>query len=271
VVHHRRHGTLRRSGREKHRYLLLRNALMMAVKNYADTSLAALLPALLALSLRRLVESARIQRESFYFWSDEAFPETYQLPREAFLDAMTEAVALDDVLGRFAALARKREAVQALRAVSDDALLPRFGDPFRMVWKEPGSLRLEQDLAELAGLDRLFHAPWPSGGERAARLERHETELGLRIRHREGELELMNLRLDLAKQALEQYLEQIRQGPPLEPRRAVRRGLPLGAKLRRLAWLLRFYHRFEGLGGVLRRIAGHAARKLGLARRDEGV
>ena len=271
IVYHHRHGTLARSGREKHRFLMVRNALMMAVKNYSDKSLGALLAGVLALAVRRVVEGAHLQRESFYFWSDAAFPESYRIQRHDFLDAMTEVVALDDVLSRFAGLSRRRAEVQAQRTVPDAEVLGRFGDPFRLVWKEPGTLCLEQDLAEMLGLEQLFGVRWPEGGERRAILERYDSELALRIRHREGELELMSLRLDLAKQALESHLDALRQGRPLSPRKAMSRRLPLLARPARLWWRVRFYLRFEGLGGLLRRIGDSLGRRLHLRRRKDLV
>jgi GT2 family glycosyltransferase len=269
VVHHRRHGTLDRSGREKHRFLLLRNALLMAVKNYSSPRLSGLLAAVMALSVRRVIEGAHVQREQFHFWSDERYAESFHLSRRDFLDAMTEAVALDEVLSRFAELGPKREAVQRLRSVPDEDVLARFGDPFRLVWKEPATLAMEQELAEHLDLAALFRAPWPEGGERRARLERYETELAGRIRHRERELEQMSLRLHLAKQALEGHLDEIRAAAPLDARLATRRSLPLLARPARWLWLARFYWRFEGTSGLARRVADLLRRRLGLAPRRE--
>ncbi len=262
VVFHRRHGTLGRSGKEKHRYLLLRNAMMMAVKNYSERNLEAILPALVILSLRRVVEGCHLQRENFYFWSDAAFSRGFSIDSEDLIDAMTEVVALDDVLSRAPGLAKKRNSVQQHRKRRDKEVLPRFGDPFRMVWRESGTLCLEERLELFASLSGVFGSPWPQGGQREAVLRRAEAELAGRIEHRQRELDLLNLKLDDAKRSLESYLDDLREARPLEPRLAVRRGTGLGGRLNRWFWLARFYFRFEGIGGMFHRGAEFALRRV---------
>ncbi len=56
VAYHKHHVTMRKYGNFRETYLLERNALLAMVKNYSDETLAQVLPAALALSVRRTTE-----------------------------------------------------------------------------------------------------------------------------------------------------------------------------------------------------------------------
>ena len=126
VTYHRLHGTAARFALTQRMRLYERNALATIYKNYEDASLRRILPAAIALSLRRGLAGSGVDASRFAFGA----------PRSATIDVtawtVVHLIALEDFGRQLPALAAKRAAIQRRRRRSDLDLAPLFGEPFRL-------------------------------------------------------------------------------------------------------------------------------------------
>jgi GT2 family glycosyltransferase len=206
VVYHRLHGTLDRSREEKMRYLMHRNALWTVIKNYADDTLHKVLPVTVVQTLGRAMFFSGVDRSSFYLWAgqDAQIASAGGIPDTVVWqcrDAINHLVMLDDTFQALPALRAKRARVQSRRKVADEAILPRFGDPFRNIMSDLRYELTELDLVQSLGLDRLF--------SRQQETARWQAELGERTATEAGRLREEISRLEQRKRALELELMQL--------------------------------------------------------------
>lgn len=139
------------------RLLQVRNALCTCIKNLGDEALRATLPALLALSSRRLWIQAR--RPSYSSLRIERIkPRRLKLQRPYLLPpmAMADLLGFQDVLGDWDKWMAKREKVQSMRRRLDVEILPLFIDPLRCVEGEQEYVALQDSLTELFRLKQIF-------------------------------------------------------------------------------------------------------------------
>ncbi len=168
VCRHDHSGTSSRFPTEQLRVLQVRNALLTCIKNYDEENLNALLPALLALSMRRMWVMARIQDDSEFrleradvrsrSWK-RALASFFGLGRRHFrLDriAAGDFVGINDVLGRWKHWMEVRASVQATRRVTDGELFQLFEKPLWCVEGEPAYEELQADLIKRSGLLEQF-------------------------------------------------------------------------------------------------------------------
>jgi GT2 family glycosyltransferase len=206
VVYHRLHGTLDRSREEKMRYLMHRNALWTVIKNYADDTLRKVLPMAVVQTLGRAMFFSGADRSSFYLWAgqDAQIASAGTVPDTVVWqcrDAINHLVMLDDTFQALPALRAKRMKVQDQRKVADDAILPRFGDPFRNIMSDLRYELSELDLVQSLGLDQLFSRQQQTARWQHELEGRTTTEAGrlrediaaLERRKKQLELELMQL------------------------------------------------------------------------------
>lgn len=131
-VEHRHHGSAGQLPSGRAARLYERNALATVLRNYDAPNLARVLPAALALAACRAGAADRAAAQGLIDAAASGIedgPGGLPLPRADWRGwPMLADLALD-----FAALARGREAVQALRARSDAEILPLLGRPYAAV------------------------------------------------------------------------------------------------------------------------------------------
>jgi GT2 family glycosyltransferase/glycosyltransferase involved in cell wall biosynthesis len=125
LAFHKHHASMKSFGQFKEQYLLERNALYTLYKNFSQTTLDRVLPAAMALSMRRGIAKAGLDNDSLDLRrgggdKDEDESVSKQL--------LSSAYAIDQFVENLPSLAESREKIQASRTVSDQRLWRLFGD-----------------------------------------------------------------------------------------------------------------------------------------------
>jgi GT2 family glycosyltransferase/glycosyltransferase involved in cell wall biosynthesis len=123
---HRHNGTSGRFPFYQRALLYERNALRTIIKNLDDENLGRVLAPALLLLIQRVIGDTKIDRSTFDFGAAEA-GDTTPVP----LDALARLHGVGDIIGDLDELMRLRREVQLRRVADDDAVLARFGRPFR--------------------------------------------------------------------------------------------------------------------------------------------
>ncbi|WP_026455165.1 glycosyltransferase family 2 protein, partial [Saccharomonospora iraqiensis] len=161
IAYHRHHGTVDAvqapdSGRET--FLLERNALAALYRNLSDESLARVLPAALALTVRRA--TARGGLDPALLDPAAAGPDTGTPPDTEPVpvprDALAGMLAIDRFVDLLPGLAQAREAEQRSRVRTDDDLRPLFRDALEPAYPLPRYLAAHDVLVETFGIERAF-------------------------------------------------------------------------------------------------------------------
>jgi hypothetical protein len=124
VAFHKHHGTVGKFGQYKESYLLERNALFTVYKNLEKDRLDSVLPAALALTIRRAVSEGGLDSTSLDYRNenlDDGVAETVSR------DALASVFAVDQFVEQLPYLVAARESVQSTRRVSDRAIWSLFG------------------------------------------------------------------------------------------------------------------------------------------------
>jgi GT2 family glycosyltransferase/glycosyltransferase involved in cell wall biosynthesis len=125
LAFHKHHASMKSFGDFKETYLLERNALYTLYKNLDDESLARVLPAALALAVRRGVARGELDSTSLDIrrGGDDASRDT-AVPKTT----MAGVYGIDQFVENLPSLTDSRRAVQASRVVSDRELMRLFGN-----------------------------------------------------------------------------------------------------------------------------------------------
>lgn len=159
VAYHRHHGTMSRvdtadTGRET--FLLERNALAALYKNLSDDTLATVLPAALALTVRRATARGDIDATQLDLARGVGPVETDPIPVSRA--ALAGVLAVDQFVELLPALARARAAEQAARVRTDADLLPLLRKALEPAYPLPRYLAAHDVLVEVFGIERAFGA-----------------------------------------------------------------------------------------------------------------
>ncbi|MQA60435.1 MAG: glycosyltransferase [Actinophytocola sp.] len=159
VAYHRHHGTMDAvdspdSGRET--FLLERNALAALYKNLSDTSLAAALPAALALTVRRA--TARGELDATQLDLERGVGEPVTTPIEVPRSALAGVLAIDQFVELMPSLAASREQVQRTRVRTDADLLGLLRRAIEPAYPLPRYLAAHDVLVDLFGITDAFSA-----------------------------------------------------------------------------------------------------------------
>jgi GT2 family glycosyltransferase len=130
-VFHRHHGTIKRFGYARERYLLERNALATIYKNYGDDALSKVLPGAVLLTLMRGLTDLT-ERDGLPDFT--ITPDAPNIDEEEFpIPALTAAhlAAMRDFGRNLRLLTAKRTAVQSQRKREDAEVLPLFRETLR--------------------------------------------------------------------------------------------------------------------------------------------
>ena len=169
ICYHHHSSTSKRLPGEMIRLLQVRNPLFACFKNYDDAHLRQVLPAMLALAVRRSFQSSGLGDDSPFRIENAAGPHggavrrLFERARSATQDsiafkrvAAADLIAINDLLGNWGHWRAKREAVQKLRRRSDEDIFQLFLRPEWCIEDDPGYRELHEGLLELLGIGALF-------------------------------------------------------------------------------------------------------------------
>jgi len=170
VCYHHHSSTSRRVPVERLRLLQVRNPLLACFKNYDDTNLRRILPAMLGLATRRAflcagigdIDSYRI--ENLATLTAERGPKRLwdRLRRKVSGRAdvarvgMADLVGLQDLLGRWDHWMARRKTVQQARRRPDAEILQLFLRPLWCIEQELGYKELQRGFEDFFGISDLF-------------------------------------------------------------------------------------------------------------------
>ncbi|WP_317495598.1 glycosyltransferase [Haloechinothrix sp. LS1_15] len=157
VAYHRHHGTMDtvdtpESGRET--FLLERNALAALYKNLSEESLATLLPAALALAVRRATARGELDATQLdpRHRNGEVAVGDVAVPRQA----LAGVLAIDQFVELLPELRQARERVQRQRVRTDADLAPLLREPLEPAFPLPRYLAAHDILAETFAVHEAF-------------------------------------------------------------------------------------------------------------------
>lgn len=156
VAFHKHHASIAKFGAFRETYLLERNALMAMVKNYDDATLAAALPAAMALAVRRSLARGKVDADALDLQLSPGGDDvgTLELPKVA----LTGPYAIDHLVSQLPSLLETRRELQARRRRSDRELFPLFRDPIEPALGIPSYVQAHDALVAGFGLEEVFRA-----------------------------------------------------------------------------------------------------------------
>lgn len=157
VAYHRHHGTMSEvdapeTGRET--FLLERNALAALYKNVSDETLAKVLPAALALAIRRA--TARGDLDATQLDLAKGVGPVDTSPVEIPRTTLAGVLAVDQFVELLPSLAESRKAEQAARVRTDADLIPLLRKALEPAYPLPRYLAAHEVLVEAFGIESVF-------------------------------------------------------------------------------------------------------------------
>jgi hypothetical protein len=178
VCYHHHSSTSRRLPPEMVRLLQVRNPLLACFKNYGDEAFAKVIPALLALAVRRMFVSGGIKDDGSFrienAETDSAGPvrKMWERARGGASDsfplsriATADLIGLNDLLGDWDHWIERREEVQATRERSDEEIFRLFLKPTWCIEDEKGYRELHDGVLKDLGIAELFQGFTDDGPE----------------------------------------------------------------------------------------------------------
>ncbi len=156
LCRHRHSHTSNRLPPETVRLVMIRNSLYTCVKNYDDENLARVLPALLALSVRRASIKTGLDLHEFRIENASVGEGVKRGPASIEWIGAADLIAIDDLLANWDRWMLRRRAVQARRKRGDDEIQRMFLDPLACIEGDPAYVALPKDLVERFGLGDVF-------------------------------------------------------------------------------------------------------------------
>jgi GT2 family glycosyltransferase/glycosyltransferase involved in cell wall biosynthesis len=157
VAYHRHHATMSEvdapdTGRET--FLLERNALAALYKNVSDETLAKVLPAALALTIRRATARGELDATQLDLGRGVGPVETS--PVEVPRTTLAGVLAVDQFVELLPSLAESRKAEQAARVRTDADLIPLLRKALEPAYPLPRYLAAHEILVEAFGIESVF-------------------------------------------------------------------------------------------------------------------
>ncbi|MDF1799957.1 MAG: glycosyltransferase family 2 protein [Planctomycetota bacterium] len=166
---HHHSSTSRTFPMETIRLLQVRNPFLACFKNYDDATLRKVLPAQLALAVRRTFQVSGIDDDRCFrieevkaggagvvgrLWGKarRAVDDEYGLRREAVADL----VGINDLLANWDHWMDRRKAIQAKRRRSDEEIFQLFHRPLWCIEEDPSYRALHEGTVSFFGLDEVF-------------------------------------------------------------------------------------------------------------------
>jgi len=166
---HHHSSTSRTFPMETIRLLQVRNPFLACFKNYDDETLRRVLPAQLALAVRRTFMVAGVEDDAAFriesvkagsagvvgrLWDKarRAVDDEFPMRREAVADL----VGINDLLGNWDHWMERRQEIQSKRKRSDEEIFQLFHRPLWCIEDEPSYAELHKGTVSFFGLDELF-------------------------------------------------------------------------------------------------------------------
>ncbi len=178
VCYHHHSSTSRRLPIEMIRLLQVRNPLLACFKNYDEANLRRVLPAMLALAMRRayivsgLTDDTPFRIERAEMSAGGPVRRLLERARSSLEETLpvrrlgaADLLAVNDLLGRFGHWRARRAEVQALRRRPDAEIFRLFLKPLWCIEGEPAYRELQDGLVDFLGLDALFGGLEDPGSE----------------------------------------------------------------------------------------------------------
>ncbi|MDQ2791112.1 MAG: glycosyltransferase [Actinomycetota bacterium] len=157
IAYHRHHASLHGADPARETYLLERNALAALYKNVSDETLATVLPAALALAVRRATARGDCDPTELEMTRREPAAETpgpMAVPRVT----MAGIYAIDRFVEMLPALATSRRVEQAARVRTDADLLPLMRNALERTSPEVPYLLAHDSIVEALGVTQVYGA-----------------------------------------------------------------------------------------------------------------
>jgi GT2 family glycosyltransferase len=154
VAYHRHHSAMGRFGEWRERFLLERNALMCMIKNYDDQRLTRILPAALALAVRRGVTRGGDDPGVLDLARGSGDEEEHRL--QVSKETLVPVYAIDSLVDLLPDLMQDRARIAERRRRSDIELLPLFGQLMEPAYPEPRYLDGYRKLVEAFKVREAF-------------------------------------------------------------------------------------------------------------------
>ncbi|HKN96516.1 MAG TPA: glycosyltransferase [Pseudonocardiaceae bacterium] len=159
VAYHRHHAsvsTVDGADSARELYLLERNALAALYKNVSDETLARVLPAALALAIRRATARGDVDPTQLEITRRTgAEPTHVSIPRTT----LAGVLAVDQFVELLGELAEARKVEQAARVRTDTDLLPLMRKAIEPAYPLPRYLAAHERLVEVFGIEEVFGRP----------------------------------------------------------------------------------------------------------------
>lgn len=159
VAYHRHHASMTEVSSAREYYLLERNALATLYKNVSDETLAKVLPAALALAVRRATARGDIDPAQLEITRRPSDPADDASGVTIDRDALAGVLAIDQFVEMLPALKTAREAEQQARVRTDADLVPLMRKAMEPAYPLPRYLAAHDALVECFELDKVFGRP----------------------------------------------------------------------------------------------------------------
>src|SRR5665648_578169 len=156
VAYHRHHVTMKKFGSFRETYLLERNALLAMYKNYDDETLARVLPAAMALAVRRSLARTGTDATSLDLQRSPGGDDVGTL--EIAKMALTGPYAIDYFVEQLPSLIETRRDLQARRRRTDRDLFPLFREAIEPALGMPSYVAAHEVLLRAFEIEPPFRA-----------------------------------------------------------------------------------------------------------------
>ena len=153
IAFHKHHASIDKFGKYHENFLLERNALMSVYKNYEAASLDRVLPAAMALTVRRSITRGELNPDLLDIKNSKKSDSDDVIIKK---DALTGLLAIDSLVEHLPSLTESRNKIQATRKRSDGEMVALFRQALEPAYPWPRYLEGYQKLMDVFNIESSF-------------------------------------------------------------------------------------------------------------------
>jgi GT2 family glycosyltransferase/glycosyltransferase involved in cell wall biosynthesis len=153
IAFHKHHASIGKFGKYHENFLLERNALMSVYKNYEAASLDRVLPAAMALTVRRSITRGELNPDLLDIKNSKKSDSDDVTIKK---DALTGLLAIDSLVEHLPSLTESRNKIQATRKRSDGEMVALFRQALEPAYPWPRYLEGYQKLMDVFNIESSF-------------------------------------------------------------------------------------------------------------------